>query len=175
MAGVDVRWTGGRQMRQRVAPGKDLDILTPDEFVQLMPRPREETRIRVGETVVLDANGNGKVDVYKVPMGYEFRVRRVSVDLSTATDPSTGNVPLNVAGKFVAYLRSGTRIEYAVPTSPNVAPQVPGVQTWGAEQGPYLRNAEVFQVQAQGLTAAPASLDVLVEGILTRPSSDADA
>lgn len=76
----------------------------------------------------------------------------------------------SAVGKFVAYLRSGTRIEYAVPQSPNATPQVPGVQTWSREQGPYLRNAEVFEVQAKGLTAN-GFLSVILEGLLTRPAA----
>lgn len=158
----------GEEMRQTVQLGKPLDFLTQDELVRLLPRPLEVTRIRATETIQLDATGSGQDEVYKVPMGYEFAARRVTLDIGGATDPSTGNVPLNVAGKFVAYLRSGARIEYAVPISPNTAPQVPGVQTWAKEQGPYLRNGEVFEVQAKGLTAS-AVLTVVLEGLLTRP------
>lgn len=154
--------------KQRMVYGAEIETVTPDEILKLIPRPVETTRVRVTETVQLDATGSGQDEVYKVPMGYEFRARRVSLDISGATDPSTGNVPLNVAGKFVAYLRSGTRIEYAVPSSPNAVPQVPGVQTWGSEQGPYLRNAEVFEVLVKGLTAS-AVLTVVLEGDLRRP------
>ena len=161
-------------MKQRIIHGAEIDFVTPDEIVKLIPRPKEETRIRVIETIQLDANGSGTDEVYKVPAGYEFRARRVMLNIGGATDPSTGNVPLNVAGKFVAYLRSGNLIEYAVPVSPNAAPQVPGAQNWGSEQGPYLRNGEVFEVQAKGLTAN-AILTVALEGILTRPAVDSHA
>lgn len=153
-------------MKQRVGPGAELNFLTPDEMVKMIPRPRQHERIRAPAVVQLDSTGSGLALVYKVPAGMEFALRRVTFDISGATDPSTGNVPLNVAGKFVAYLRSGTRIEFAVPQSPNAIPQVPGVQTWGDQQGPYMRNGEVLQIQAAGLTAN-AFLNVTAEGILT--------
>lgn len=163
-------------MEQVIRHGATIDTATPAEVAAIINAQQarsQETRIRSPANIILDANGNGVDEVYKVPVGYEFKVRRVSLDISTASDPSTGNVPLNVAGKYVAYLRSGTRIEYAAPASPNAVPQVPGVQSWGDEQGPYLRNGEVFEVRAVGLPAN-ASLSVSVEGILRRPAADDD-
>lgn len=151
--------------RQRVVHGAFIDTVTPDEMYRMIPRPPRKTRMRVGATLALDATGSGRADVYKVPIGGEFEARRVMLNLESAADPSTGNVALNVAGKFVKYLRSGTLIEYAVPFGPNAVSQIPGVQTWGAEQGPYLRNGEVFQIQALGLTASVV-LSIFVEGIL---------
>jgi hypothetical protein len=154
-------------MEQLVVPGKKIDILTPDELhraLRMIQRERVE-RVRAPATIALDNNGNGQDEVYAVPLGMEFSARRVTLDLTGATDPSTGNVPLNVAGKAVEYLRSGVRIEFAVPQSVNAIPQVPGVQTWGDQQGPYLRNGEVFEVKVRGLTAN-ATLDVTVEGLL---------
>lgn len=158
-------------MKQVIKQGQAIDALTPDEFVRLLPRPVETTRIRAKAQVQLNAAGSGQVEIYKVPAGYSFEARRVFINIGGSSDPSTGNVPLNVAGKFVAYLRSGTLIEYAAPTGPNAVPQVPGVQTWGEEQGPYYRNGEVVEVQALGLTANQW-LTVDLEGILFRPSTD---
>lgn len=161
-------------MQQRVHPGAALDILTPDEALRLLDDFYARTvtyRVRAAGTVALDANGNGTEELYSVPLGMEFEARRVTLDISGASDPSTGNVALNVAGKFVAYQRSGARIEYAVPLSPNSVPQVPGVQTWGDEQGPYLRNGEVFEIAARGLTAN-GILFAIVEGILRRPPAE---
>lgn len=159
-------------MRTTLKHGAVLEAATPAEIEALLAarrNPRSDAqRIRIATTLKLDAAGNGQDEGYVVPVGFEFEVRRVFLDLDTCTDPSTGNVPLNVAAKFVDYLRSGSRIEYAVPIGPNAAPQVPGVQTWGDEQGPYLRNGEVFQVRARGLTAN-STLYVSVEGILSRP------
>lgn len=155
--------------------GATIDALTPDEARVMLAKAlttRQDTRerLRAPANIQLDAAGNGQDEVYSVPLGFELEVRRVTVDLNTAADPSTGNVPLNVAAKTVEYLRSGTRIEYAVPTSPNAIPQVPGVQTWGDQQGPYLRNGETFEVRARGLTAN-AILIVTLEGIITKAGS----
>ena len=154
-------------MKQTIRQGAEINFVTPDELVNLIPRAGQVTRVRASATVALDATGAGRDDVYKVPLGYEFAVRRVTVDLTSASDPSTGNVALNVAGKFLRYLRSGQFIEYGQPTYGSSV-QVPGVQTWGDQQGPYLRNGEVFQVQAAGLTAS-VQLTVIVEGLLGRP------
>lgn len=158
-------------MKQRIQPGGTIDTLTPDELVKLIGRPREVTRIRAPQTLALSATGGGSADVYKVPVGYEFQVRRIVLTQTgaVASDPNTGNVVLTGAGKYVAYMRSGQLIEMGQPEyGANV--QVPGVQTWGDQQGPYLRNGEVFGVTVAGLTAN-AQLSVYVEGILTRPAS----
>ena len=160
-------------MQQRMVHGAMLDFATPDEIYHLIPRPEQVTRIRAGETIQLDANGAGRDEVYKVPLGYEFAARRVSVTLSGVSDPSSGNVVLNVAGKWIAYLRSQQFIEFGQPQY-GAAIQVPGIQTWGDQQGPYLRNGEYFEVQAAGLTAN-AALIVLLEGLLVRPSTERHA
>lgn len=160
-------------MKQEVKHGATIDTLTPAEAAKMLDAIRERdgvSRVRATATIKLDAGGNGQDEVFQVPMGFEFALRRVTVDLDTAADPSTGNVALNVAGKTVQYLRSGTRIEYGAPQSPNAIPQVPGVQTWGDQQGPYFRNGEVFEVRATGLTAA-AILTVIAEGIQYKPQT----
>lgn len=152
--------------QQRIMHGATLDFITPDELVRLIPRPPEISRIRATQQVQLDGTGGGRDEVYKVPTGYEFAARRVSM-YATVNDPTTGAIALSGAGKGVAYLRSGAFIEWAQPQYAS-AVQVPGVQTWGAEQGPYLRNAEVFEVLAIGLTAS-IILTVVLEGLLKRP------
>lgn len=289
-------------MEQRIVHGAKIDVLTPDEFVNIIGRRgREVTRVRAPESVQLDANGNGQVDVYKVPNFMEFGARRVTLQLG-GDDPFTNSIPLNgdgsqvvktvanpgagnqwtatvpagkrwkvisavatlttsavvanripgivltvggvpvfanqwggagvtaslvrtilsqqgttlgsSAGPFnstvipitldytgwlnagdtiasttvamdagdtytnislvvleisvasIAYLRSGTLIEYGVPTGPNETAAIPGVQTWGSEQGPYLQNAEVFQIRATGLTPNGVLL-VTLEGLLS--------
>lgn len=276
-------------MRQVIKPGGKIDAATPDEIRSLLQdiaSHSESSRVRAPMVVQLDGNGNGQDEVYSVPMGFEFEVRRVFLDLDTASDPNTGavilgaqtpvdvdasatgaaaaivatlpasavavattfitgfevtgtgatagsviivtvtgilggtksyalaipagvgnsitplivefsrpipasglnqpiavNVPsfgagnTNAAvtahgfqvgiagGRSVEYLRSGSRMEYAEPTGPNGITQVPGIQTWGSEQGPYLLNGEAFEVKARGLTAA-ARLTVIVDGIL---------
>lgn len=161
-------------MKQRIVPGAEIDFLTQDELFKLIQRPTQITRVRAPGSITLDASGNGDDEIYKVPAGYEFQIRRVVCTMTGAVpnDPNTGNVLLNAAGKFVAYMRSGQLIEYGQPQY-GAAIQVPGVQTWGDEQGPYLRNGEVFGVLARGLTAA-TQLSVYVEGLLKRPSSKSD-
>lgn len=158
-------------MKQRITPGGTIDVLTQDEIMKLIPRPAEVTRIRAAASVILDATGSGDDEVYKIPAGYEFQARRIVLTLtgSVANDPNTGNIALNAAGKFVAYMRGGQLIEYGQPTY-GAAIQVPGSQSWGDQQGPYLRNGEVFGVVVKGLTAN-ASLSVYLEGLLKRPSS----
>lgn len=158
-------------MKQILKPGRPIDIATPDEIAALISRPSQVTRIRAPQTVQLNANGNGSDEVYKVPAGYEFEVRRVVLVLTgnVPNDPNTGNVLLNAAGKFVAYMRSDQLIEYGQPAYGG-AIQVPGSQTWGDEQGPYLRNGEVFGVYANGLTAG-GQLNVYMEGLLKRPGT----
>jgi hypothetical protein len=154
----------------RLRHDAEINVLTPEEAQGILEGIWERdrtTHVLATATIKLDANGNGQEEVFTIPPGFEFEARRVAIDLDTATDPNTGNVPLNVAGKSVDYLRSGTRIEYAVPSSSNAVPQVPGVQSWGQEQGPYLRNGEVFEVRARGLTAN-ATLIVYLAGIMRR-------
>lgn len=159
-------------MKQTIKHGATIDAMTPGEAQALLQAYRERDmpkRVRASRTVQLDATGAGQDEVYTVPPGWEFETRRIVLDLDLATDPNTGNVALNAAGRAVEYLRSGTRIEYGLPQGPAGA-QVPGVQTWGAEQGPYLRNGEVLEVKVRGLTAN-AILTATVEGILKRPVS----
>lgn len=278
-------------MRQQIIPGATIDCLTHDEAVELLQaafKEASEERVRAAATVTLDANGNGEDDVYSPPLGFEFEARRVSIDIASAADPNTAQVPLGLtstqngasntgaaaaiaavltpgsaagtqfitgfqvtgagatagsvivvtltgvqggtqsfdvvipagvgtsitplqvsfptplqatgpntsitvnvpsfgagntnaavsaqgfwtvtSGKTVEYLRGvgGTRIEWGQPQY-GPAVQVPGVQTWGDEQGPYIRNGETFAVRARGLTAN-VTLDVTVEGILRKPA-----
>lgn len=161
-------------MRQVLKPGQPIDFLTPDELYDALPQSRQDTRIREPAGIPLDGTGSGVGDVYVVPAGYEFEARRVVMVLTgnIPSDPNTGNVVLNAAGKWVAYMRSGSLIEYAQPAYGSSL-QVPGSQTWSREQGPYLRNQEVFQVQCAGLTAN-GRLNVYLEGILVRPGSASD-
>lgn len=163
-------------MRAKIVPGAELEVLTPGEAAELLAaqyREDVEERVRAAATVTLDGAGNGEDEVYTPPLGMEFEARRISCDLSTATDPGTGQVALG-AGKTVEYLRGvgGTRIEWGQPTF-GAAVQVPGSQSWGDEQGPYIRNGETFAVRAKGLTAG-ATLDVTVEGILRKPARAPD-
>lgn len=80
-------------------------------------------------------------------------------------------MPLNVAGKYIKYTRSGIFTAYALPEGPTGLFQVPGVESWGEQQGPTLNNAEVFELQIVGLTAN-ASLTVELQGLLMGPKVD---
>lgn len=161
--------------KQRIIHGGHIDALTADEFYRAIRRPEQKTRVRAPVNLKLDAAGAGAVDVYKIPTGMQFEIRRVVFTLSgnQPTDPNTNNILLNAAGKWAAYLRGGSLIEMAQPQY-GAAVQVPGVQTWGDQQGPYLQNGEVFGVQVAGLVAS-GILNVYMEGILTRPSDRSDA
>lgn len=162
-------------MRQILKPGHPVDFLTPAEAeAMLPPLPHQVTRIRAPQTIQLDASGNGIDNVYEVPIGYEFALRRIVLTLTgnAPSDPTVGAVAM-AAGHWVAYLRSGSLIEYAMPQWTTLY-QVPGVQTWGDQQGPYLRNGEVLQVQAAGLTTSGV-LNAYAEGLLVRPGRRRDA
>jgi hypothetical protein len=158
--------------------GAILNAVSREEVEQLLQQytTRQQTRerVRAPATTILDATGAGLLEVYIVPIGWELEVRRVQFDLSTVneTNVATASVSLNTPGFAVQYLRSGTRIEWGMPGSPANNFKVPGVQTWGAEQGPYLRNGETFEVRALlGAGVSGASLTILMEGILTRAGS----
>lgn len=159
--------------RQRIVHGAFVDMVTPDEMYKMIPRPPEVTRMRVPISVELDAAGTtgGIIAVYKVPIGMEFEARRVSLELGNIPGPLLGtSIALNTPGQYVEYFRSGTHISFGCPTGPagSSPSRVPGVETWGDQQGPYLRNGEVFGVFAS-LAAASAnvSFSIMLEGLLT--------
>lgn len=158
--------------RQVLLPGKPLDILTPEEAAELIAAAYREDvtlRVRAGAIGQAVAGATKIIDVYKVPAGFEFEARRIFLDLSTGGDTPHGGMDLTAAPNWVEYLRSGDRIEWGQPQAPTLTPnQIPGVQTWGSEQGPYLRNGEVFQVRVNGVPM-PNTVEVSLEGILRRP------
>lgn len=158
-------------MRTLIKPGATIDALSPQEaekLLEAMFRREVEENVRAAESLSLSATGGGTVEVFEVPVGFELDVRRVSIDLAGAADIGTGQIALG-AGKTVEYLRSGTRIEWGQPSFNGVA-QVPGVQTWGKQQGPYLRNGEVFEVRFTGIGAVVQNVVVQMQGILRRPA-----
>lgn len=156
-------------MKFKIGNGSTIETVTPGELADMLAAERKveaaRVRVRAPATLALDATGSGTVQVYKVPAGASFAARRVSLNLTSAADPSTGAVALNVTGKYIQYLRSDYFIEYAIPLAPTGLAQVPGVQTWSEEEGPYLRNGEQFAIKAVGLTAS-VQLWVELEGIL---------
>jgi hypothetical protein len=117
--------------------------------------------------------------VYKVPTGMEFDVRRVVILPGGGEgDPfSIGSPYGNAANSYALYRRSGTVIEVAQTSFPRggaSVPGVPGAQTWGATQGPYLANGEVFEIEfnlgGMVVSQANAIFTCTVEGVLTRPN-----
>lgn len=159
--------------------GLKFDTVSRREMEELLRRfqTRQETRerVRAGATIILDAAGVGQDEVYQVPMGFEFEVRRVQLELSDVGESNlpAGVLSLGTAATSLQYLRSGTRIEWGFPVSPVASSpgRVPGIQTWGDQQGPFLGNGEVFEVRAVFPTKPNVTLTVLVEGILTKAGS----
>jgi hypothetical protein len=156
--------------------GVMLNTVSKEEMESLLreytTRQQTRERVRASADILLDGNGAGTVDVYKVPLGYELEVRRVAVDLTDVT-PATfvaQSINLATAGVALQYLRSGTRIEWALPQSSLGGFRVPGIETWGSQQGPYLQNGEIFQVEAL-LGRTGGTLIVNMEGILTKAGS----
>src|SRR6266498_330580 len=163
--------------KTQIRHGATIEAATRDEVEELLrqytTRQRTRERVRAPVTTQLDANGAATIGVYDVPSGFELEVRRVQFDLGSVTETtfSASAVLLNAAGVSVQYLRSGLRIEWGAPSSPNGI-TVPGIQTWGSEQGPYLRNGEAFQVKVNfGAALGGVTLTVSMEGILTQGGS----
>lgn len=160
-------------MRQRIIHGTVIDVATPDEVRSILEtvKPPKKARIRAPMNIVLDGSGDGQDEIYTVPIGYVFSLRRLVTNISTATSPVNGQVPLNVASRYVALLRSGSLVEYPVLVSPTGISQVPGVATWSSDEEPYFRNGEVVEIQAVGLTP-DAILSVSLEGLLRQDEHD---
>lgn len=166
-------------MKQRIGNGAILDAVTSDEMASMLIQEKREvlSRVRAPFTVTLTATGSAVVAVYKVPAAMEFELRRISLFIGGLTLP-TGNTPgtnfillggATPATGGIALLRSDVMIEWLAPQGPQGA-QLPGVQTWSKQQGPYMRNGEVLQIQvvgALGTLTAGASLAGVAEGVLT--------
>ena len=159
--------------KQRVVHGATLDIPSVEDIVTAIGGKQEPQRImiRASASLVLDATGSGVEPVYEVPMGCEFGLRRIEITLGAVVDPVANAVNLSVAGAYAALQRSGTLMEYLAPTGPTGHAAIPGVQSWGDEQGPFLRNGEVLEVRGVGLGAGN-SLQIFAQGVLIRPVYD---
>lgn len=166
-------------MRTKLIHGAILDTASRKEVEELLKQytTRQDTRerVRASAVITLDANGVGQDEVYGPPPGWELEIRRVQVDLQSVNETNfpAGSIPLSTAGVSLQYLRSGTRIQWGNPESgAGAGGRVPGLETWGAEQGPYLRNGEVFEVRAVlGAPVANQVLSIYMEGILTKSGS----
>jgi hypothetical protein len=160
--------------KQRVIHGAMLDIPTVGDIAKVVGVKEEPRRImmRMGASMILDGTGSGTETVYEVPMGSEFGLRRIELTLGSIVDPNSNAVNLATAGAYIILQRSGTLMEYLAPKGPSVYnAALPGVQSWGDEQGPFLRNGEALEVRAFGLGAG-ASLQIFCQGTLVRPVYD---
>lgn len=164
-------------MEQLVSHGGTIDAVTTKEMQTMVNgiktglpvsnQPSKITRIRATSSIILDENGDGVLDIYQVPLGYEFELRRVNFD---------GNgTPSNTQGgdgsHYITYLRSGRLIAYANPNSylnnnsDTSTTLVPGNESWSSEQGPILKNGEVLSVGLNMLTNF-TTIDVEIQGLL---------
>jgi hypothetical protein len=162
-------------VRQRVTAGGHIEAATPAEVSEIVGASNKGMiavdRIRAAATVTLGPTGIGQDEIYKVPAGMKFAARRVSIKSSVdGGDPFNVNVLGALAGEYISYLRAGQFISFAMPINVNQKVALPGVETWGDQQGPNLVNGEVFEVYANlsgfGATFQNAVLDVNLEGLL---------
>jgi len=161
-------------VRQKLVPGAELDILTPTEAVELLRAMFEDQvhdRVRAEESKVADANGNVVLDVYTVPLGFEFEVRRFVL----TADGITRGTQINFGvGAYGSLSRGDELIGYLGQTGGSSA-GVPSEGSYGSEQGPYLRNGETLRLNIAGAAvAALAGLGIqcLAEGVLRKPPSE---
>lgn len=132
-----------------------------------IPKGEQLTQVRVTESGIVKADGIVTVDVYQCPLGYEFFARRIFIDESIANGTPNGGTMIG-ANSWVTYMRSGTRIGYALLANSVDGFEeygCPGVETWGDQQGPMIRNGEVFQVKFTGFPVADG-VTVALQGIL---------
>jgi hypothetical protein len=172
-------------MLQTVVPGAKIDSLTYEETRELIRseyRTAVENRVRAEATVRLDATGTGVLDVYTVPVGFEFELRRLNIASDTGYGwakfiPQGGGTGQSSVVP-IEYLRSGESLSRAVPdkyfdsTTPTNETWYlfPHVETWSREQGPYLRNGEILQVAFRAVAfVASVGVQVTAEGLLRKP------
>jgi hypothetical protein len=162
-------------VRQRVTAGGHIETATPAEVSEIVGASNKGMiavdRIRAAATVTLNSAGVGQDEIYKVPAGMKFAARRVSIKSSVdGGDPFNAQYLGALANEYITYLRSGQFISFAMPTHLTLKIALPGVETWGDQQGPNLVNGEVFEVYANlagfGATFQNAVLDVNLEGLL---------
>lgn len=108
-------------------------------------------RIHATASVAIPPVGDTPVflSVFKVPPGFDFDARRVEFDIPSMDESSLSNaLAIGLGGNSLAYYRSGTRLQWAMPRAlPVSLPAIPGVETWSREQGPRLTGGEVFEIR----------------------------
>lgn len=141
-------------MKQKVVPGATIDAATPKEVAELVRaliRTDVYERVRESSTGNLDAAGDGSVDVYKVPVGMEFRLCRVIVLPAGYTYAAMFT---NAAGGVTIERNGGVIIDGF-----NLAAGLPNAWSAGSGAAPRYKNGEVVSI---GFVGGPASTGVLV-------------
>lgn len=157
-------------MRVTIRPGEQFETLTPDELrrelnglrVALAKKP---ANVRAEEDGVTTAAGAATVEVYKVPLGMEFRLTRLAV----LADGFTPAVPFQGAGAFLELLRNDVALTWqslvaGAAVAPGALPSVL-VDADSESSAAYYANGDCVAIR---LTAGPASTRLIVraEGVL---------
>lgn len=152
----------------RIEPGAVLEFTTPEEakaivyealgsFLELplVVRPSAQGTTTSGGALTLE--------VYDVPVGFEFVLTRLVIE----ADGFTPGAPYTAAGAYVLVRRQGgARVNFASLVSGSG--QLPTLFTDSVTSGAHFRNGEKVEVVVSG---GPAStgIQVTAEGILRRP------
>lgn len=150
-------------MKQKIVPGAELDILSPEEAGSLIAsllgsQGRPEDRVRAEANKRTDAAGAVTLELYTVPVGQAFRLGRLLV----SADGFTAAVPFTGAGAFVEILRNDVPVDFKSLTA---APGLPALSEYSSFSAPYYTNGDMLAVR---LTAGPSSTNIVarMEGLL---------
>lgn len=155
-------------VRQKLAPGAELDLLTEDELRSALSELRNigPVTVRPEESIHLDSAGNGTVDVYTVPAGMEFTLHRLRIDIDGADPGHT----VNAANGWADILRDAVAedfIQFAAS-----AGGLPQVKTWSGAAGIVFRNGETVQVKITAAPTVSVNVTVKLQGTLNPIASD---
>ena len=153
--------------KTKLEPGAEFEFVTPDELRDVLREVSAELqstgpqRVRASQAVALDANGDGTVVVYAVPVDSHFIVHRLELE-SDGHDPGT---PFTAAAGYADLVRGkdGERIDFVLFASS--AGGLPQVKTWSSENGPYFHAREQVTVKVVG-GPANGNLIARVQGVL---------
>lgn len=137
---------------------------------------RQRVRAAASGVIPLTLDTPLILPVYKVPTGFRLDINQVQWDLGTFTEADLLNGIALLGGNSGSYYRSGIRLAWALPKSPALSlPAIPGIETWGDEEGPQLISGEVFEVHVNIHINNPLSvgapLTITIEGTLTEAGS----
>ena len=143
-------------MKFKLHAGAEIDVLSPDEareiVVEALGRAREELNeiARPAESGVTDATGAVTIEVYTVPMGYEFALNRLVID----ADGFTPGAPFKSGVGFIDVRRAGKRVDFV-----NLQNGIPALAVDGPDTAIRFRNGEQLEVV---LVGGPANTTVQV-------------